>query len=341
MNKDFFEALDDLELKRGISKEYMLTKIKAALENSFKKEYPACNAIIDIDEKKQDVKVFMTFDVVEEVIDPKTQISLDDAKKIKKTYKVGDIYKKEVKTKDFGRNAALNAKNVIIQAVREAERTNQIREYEKRKEEVISAVVVRSADTDGNVVIQTETGEAMLRKEDQIPGETFDVGDHIKVFVTSVSKDNFTDQIVSLSRVHPGLVKRLLELEVPEIADGVVIIKSVAREAGSRTKVAVYSRDENVDAVGACIGNKGNRIANIVDELRDEKIDVIQYSAEPEEYIAAALSPASINSVSITDGEKSARVLVDPDQLSLAIGKEGQNARLAARLTGYKIDIKS
>lgn len=214
-----------------------------------------------------------------------------------------------------------------------------MKEYEKKREEVVPAVVTKLLEDTGDIVVDTGTSETVMRHEEMIPGEHFEVGDRIKVFITEVRREGQVGPIVTLSRTHPGMIKRLMELEIPEIQDGVVIIKGVAREAGSRTKVSVFSRDEAVDPVGACIGERGQRIAQIVDELGGEKIDVVKFSEIPEEYIAAALSPAEVKNVEF-DGERSAKVLVDSDQLSLAIGKEGQNARLAARLTGYKIDIK-
>jgi len=252
---------------------------------------------------------------------------------------LGGVVETEVKTKAFGRLSAQSAKQVIIQGIREAERSSMIREYEKKREEVITAIVSKTADSSGDIVIDTGTSEAVLPLAEQIPGEEFAAGDRIKVFVTEVRRDSDSGPMVTLSRTHPGLVKRLFEMEIPEIEEGVVIINSVAREAGSRTKIAVYSRDEDVDPVGACIGERGRRIADIVDELRGEKIDVIEYSENTADFIAAALSPAEVISVEM-EGERSARVTVSGDQLSLAIGKEGQNARLAARLTGCKIDIK-
>lgn len=339
MNVEFFNALDELEKLRGIPKEYMLEKVEAALTSAFKKERGNSNVRIAIDPEKKDVKVYEFKNIVEEVVNPETEISLEEAKKLSRRHVLGGVVEAEVKTKNFGRLSAQTAKQVIIQGIREAERSNAIREYEKRREEVVTAQVVKSPDSDGNVVIDTGTSEAVLLKNEQIPGEELCLGDRIKVFVSEIRRDSQSGPVVTLSRTHPGLVKRLFELEIPEIQDGVVIIQSIAREAGSRTKMAVYSRDEDVDAVGACIGNRGVRIAEIVDELCGEKIDVVQYSEDPAEYIAAALSPAAVRGVEL-DGERSARVTVDSDQLSLAIGKEGQNARLAARLTGFKIDIK-
>lgn len=340
MNQEFFNALDLLEKTKGIPKAYMIEKVEAALISAFKKEYGSTNVRVVINPEKKDVKVYECREVVEVVEDPATQISLEDAKAISRRHVLGSMVEKEVKTKNFGRLSAQTAKQVIIQGIREAERSSMIREYEKKREEVITAVVTKTADADGAVVIDTGTSEAVLPESEQIPGETFMVGDRIKVFVTEVKRENMAGPIVTLSRTHPNLVKRLFEMEIPEIQDGTVIIHNISREAGSRSKLAVYSRDENVEAIGACIGERGRRISEIVDELRGEKIDIIEYSEDPAEFIAAALSPAEVTSVEII-GERSASVTVPADQLSLAIGKEGQNARLAAKLTGYKIDIKS
>ena len=340
MNTEFFNALDALEKERGIPKEYMLERVEAALISAYKKDSGGnSNVRVVLDPVKKDVKVYRVRNIVETVEDPETEISLDDAKKLSRRYTLGGVVETEVKTKNFGRISAQTAKQVIIQGIREAERSMMIREYESKKEEVITATVVKIDPQNGNVIVDTGTSEAVLLKGEQIPGEEFEVGEHVKVFVMEV-KNELKGPIVTLSRTHFGLVKRLFELEVPEIQDGTVIIKGIAREAGSRTKIAVESRDENVDPVGACIGNRGSRISSILGELRGEKIDVVKYSDVPEEYISAALSPAAVKSVSL-DGERSCRVLVAPDQLSLAIGQEGQNARLAAKLTGYKIDIKT
>lgn len=340
MNTEFFNALDALEKERGIPKEYMLERVEAALISAYKKDSGGnSNVKVVLDPVKKDVKVYQLRNIVETVEDPETEISLEDAKKLSRRYTLGGVVETEVKTKNFGRISAQTAKQVIIQGIREAERSMMIREYESKKEEVITATVVKIDPQNGNVVVDTGTSEAVLLKGEQIPGEEFEVGEHVKVFVMEV-KNELKGPIVTLSRTHFGLVKRLFELEVPEIQDGTVIIKGISREAGSRTKIAVESRDENVDPVGACIGNRGSRISSILGELHGEKIDIIKYSDIPEEYISAALSPAAVKSVTL-DGERSCRVLVAPDQLSLAIGKEGQNARLAAKLTGYKIDIKT
>ena len=340
MGAELFTAVDLLESTKGIPREYMLEKIEAALVSAYKKEEGAQNVRIALDPEKKTVRMFAQKTVVEEVENEKEQITLADAHAISRRYELGDIVEFEVKPKTFGRLSAQTAKQVIIQGIREAEHSNIVREYDKKREEVISATVTKVNDNSGDVVVDTGTSEAVLLRSEQLPSDAFAVGDHLKVFVTEVNHDTEKrGPVVTLSRTHPGLVKRLLELVVPEIQDGVVLIKGISREAGSRTKVAVLSRDADVDAVGAYIGAKGMRIAEIVEELNGEKIDVVLFSEKPEEYIAAALSPAKIRDVEF-DGERSAKIWVDSDQLSLAIGKEGQNARLAAKLTGYKIDIK-
>ncbi len=339
MNKELFDALKLLEQTKGIPMDYMLEKIEAALQSAFKKEYGSSSVRVAINKDKQDVRVYKRRTVVEEVTDPKTEISLEDAHAISKRYDMGSVVEEEIKTKNFGRLSAQTAKQVIVQGIREAEKSNIIREYEKKKEEVITAVVTKRNDNTGDVEVDTGTSTAWLNAADQIPDEVLLVGDRVRVFITEVKREAEYGPMVTLSRTHPNMIKRMFEADIPEITDGTVTIKSIAREAGSRTKIAVFSRDAEVDAVGACIGNKGMRINAIVDELRGEKIDVISYSENMEQYIAAALSPASVLEVEF-DGERSAKVTVAGDQLSLAIGKEGQNVRLAAKLTGCKIDIK-
>ena len=339
MNKEFFAALDLLEKEKGIPKDYMMQKIEAALLSAYKKEYGNESVRIVIDPVKEDVRVYQCKTVVEEVFDPETEISLDDAKAISKRNTIGKVIETEVKTKNFRRLSAAAAKSVIIQGIREGERQVMRDAYESKREEIITATVSKVDPVSGNALLETGTSYATLLKTEQIPGEVLNVGDKIKVFITEVSKET-RGPLVTLSRCHAGLVRRMFELEIPEIADGVVLVKGVAREAGSRTKISVMSREPDVDPVGACIGAHGMRIAGIVDELRGEKIDIVKYSESPEEYVAAALAPATVNSVEMT-AERACRVNVDADQLSLAIGKEGQNARLAARLTGLKIDIKS
>lgn len=343
MNTEFFNALDLLEKEKGIPKDYMLEKVEAALLSAFKREMGGnSNVKVVLDPAKKDIKVYALKDIVAEkteVEDPMLQIALEDAKKISKRYAVGGIAEVKLDPKNFRRLSATTAKQVIIQGIREAERSIRVKEYEDKKEEIISAVVQRTDPETGDVIVDTGTSIAKLLKSEQIPGERFVDGSRVKVFVTEVRKEAY-GPLVTLSRTHPGMVKRLFEMEVPEIQDGTVIIKGVSREAGSRTKIAVMSRDENVDPIGACIGNRGMRISAIVEELGGEKIDIIKYSENTEEFIKEALSPANVRQV-IIDGERSCRVLVDEDQLSLAIGKEGQNARLAVRLTNFKIDIKT
>ncbi|MBR5447634.1 MAG: transcription termination/antitermination protein NusA [Clostridia bacterium] len=339
MSKELFEALELLEKEKGIPVDYMLEKVEAALVSAYKRESGSTSARVGINREKRQLKLYRMRTVVEEVIDPKSEISLEEAQKISRRYVLGSTVEDEVKTKNFGRLSAQTAKQVIVQGIREAEKSNILRDYEKKREEIISAVVVKREEATGDVVVDTGTSNALLPRAEQIPGEELYVGDRIKVFVTEVGKQDEKGPMVTLSRTHPSMVKRMFESEIPEIHDGIVLVKGISREAGSRTKIAVESRDANVDAVGACIGNRGMRIAEIVNELHGEKIDVVQYSENVEKYIAAALSPATVKEVEF-DGEKSAKVLVDGDQLSLAIGKEGQNVRLAAKLTGCKIDIK-
>ena len=338
--ESFLNALDLLEKEKGIPKAYMLEKIEAALVSAYHKEYGAgaqVRVLFDFD--KDDVRVFQQKTVVAEVTDPETEISLEDAKALNKRHTLGKLIEIRVKPEHFRRLSAAAAKSVIIQAIREGERRVMQEAYENQREEIITATVSKIDPVNGNVVVETGTGRAVLLKGEQIPGEEFLIGDRVKVFVTEVNKEAH-GPLVTLSRSHSGLVRRLFELEIPEIQDGVVMVKSVSREAGVRSKVAVCSRDEDVDPIGACIGNRGMRINGIVNELRGEKIDIIPYSEQPEEFVAAALAPARVLSVELT-GERACRVLVEPDQLSLAIGREGLNARLAARLTGFKIDIKA
>lgn len=339
MNADLFEALELLEKTKGIPVDYMLEKVEAALVSAFKREFGNSSVRVDINKAKKDVKVYKRRTVVEAVEDPKTEISIDEAQAISRKYEVGAVIEDEIKTKNFGRIAAQTAKQVIVQGIREAEKDNIVREYEKKREEVISAIVTKRDENTGDVWVDTGTSDVMLPRSEQIPGEELYVGNRIRVFVTEVSRDWDNAPNITISRTAPAMIKRMFESDIPEIGDGVVIVKGIAREAGSRTKISVLSRNEDVDAVGACIGNKGSRIAAIVDELKGEKIDVIQFSERPEEYIASALSPAAVINVEF-DGERSASVRVAGDQLSLAIGKEGQNVRLAAKLTGCKIDIK-
>ncbi len=342
MNAELFNALELLGKESGIDKEYMLTKIEEALANACRREVGATAIIrVHLDPVKCDMRVYQRRLVVPdgEVVDPKCEISLSDAKALSRRNKLGGYVETELKPKTFRRMSAQTGKQMIIQAIRTAEREQQTRAYEEKREEIITAVVDKVDTITGNLILDTGTGYATIQKAEQIPGEVHDVGDRIKVFIQEVNSGETRGPLVTLSRVHPNFVKRLFELEIPEIQDGTILIKGIAREAGSRTKIAVYSRDENVDAVGSCIGKNGMRINNILAELANEKIDIIRYSETIEDYIAEALSPAKVISVVMED-ERSARVTVAPEQLSLAIGREGQNAKLVARLTGCKIDIK-
>ena len=343
MNKEFFLALDLLEKEKGISKEYMIEKIELALANACKKEVGPTTVIrVQLDQNKQDFRVFSQRAVVPdgEVVDKINQISLSEAKALSRRHKLGGVVETELKTKNFRRLSATAGKQMIVQAIRDAEREIQTREYEEKREEIITAIVDKVDNSSGNLILDTGTGYATLLKGEQIPGEEHNVGDRLKVFISEVKSGETRGPLVTLSRIHPNFVKRLFELEIPEIEDGTIVIKGVSREAGSRTKIAVQSRDENVDAVGSCIGKNGMRISQILSEIEGEKIDIIKYSENLPEYVAEALSPAKVISVEM-DGERSCKVTVSPDQLSLAIGKEGQNAKLVARLTGCKIDIKS
>ena len=341
MNTEFFNALDLLEKEKGIPKEYLFEKVEAALVTAFKKEKGNNSMVrIVLDPNKKDVRVYEQWNIVEEVTDPQTEISLEDAKKMNRRYVLGGIAEAELKTKTFGRISAQTAKQVIIQGIREAERGMMLKEYEDKQESIVSAKVISVDPDTGNALLDLGTSRATLLHSEQIPGEILRPDEYVKVYVMEVRKESSRGPLVTLSRTHPGLLRRLFETEVPEIADGTVVIENIAREAGRRSKIAVRSTDENVDPVGACIGNHGMRISRIVDELCGERIDVIKYSEDPEEFIASALSPAVVDSVEVSQ-ERDALVYVAADQLSLAIGKEGQNARLAARLTGYKVDIKA
>ncbi|MGM9681354.1 MAG: transcription termination factor NusA [Eubacteriales bacterium] len=340
MNNEFFEALEQLEKEKGISQDYMLEKVENALIAAFKREHGGeSNVRIAIDREKKEIRMYQQKEVVEVVENSETQISLTDAHRHNRRVELGAVVDIELKPQDFRRLSAQTGKQVIIQAVREAERGKMYKEYESKREEIMTVTVQKINPLTGDLLVDTGTSHATLLKAEQLPNDSFAVGDHIKVFLTEVRKET-RGPLITLSRTHPNMVKRLFELDVPEIQDGTVIIQAIAREAGSRTKMAVYSRDPGVDPVGACIGARGLRIASIVEELGGEKIDVVRYSEDPARFIADALSPANVQEV-VLDGEKSCRVYVDPDQLSLAIGKVGQNARLAAKLTGFKIDIKT
>lgn len=341
MTSEFFEALAQLEAEKGIPQQYMLEKINQALMTAYKKDNPNSGDNVVIEMTEKGVHMYVTKTVVVEVEDPIYEISVEDAKKINGRLKVGDVANLDVRTKEFGRIAAQTAKQVIIQGIREAERGMVYDQYNSKQQELLTATVLRIDNTTGSitVTVSPDNAEAMLSPSEQAAGEVFVEGEMMKVYVLEVRKANRGPQVM-VSRTHPGLVRRLFELEVPEIADGSVEIKSVSREAGSRSKIAVWSAEENVDPVGACVGPRGGRVGAVVEELRGEKIDIVKYSTDITEFVAAALAPAKVLSVTALPEGKSCRVVVPDDQLSLAIGKEGQNARLAAKLTGCKIDIK-
>ncbi len=339
MNKEFIEAIGELEAERGISKEMLFEAIESALVSAYKKNYGTNqNVSVDIDKITGDINVYMSMEVVEEIEDENSQISLEEAQEIDPEYEIGDAVEYMVTPKDFGRIAAQTAKQVVVQRIREAERTMIFDSYIDKAGEIMTGIVQRNSN--GTLFVSMGKTEGILPVKEQIPGETYEVGDRIKVYVMDVKKTTKGPQVF-LSRSHPGLVKRLFELEVPEISEGVVEIKSIAREAGSRTKMAVYTEDPNVDPVGSCVGARGARVQNVVDELHNEKIDIITWSEDPEVLISNVLSPAQVESVTINEEEQSALVVVPDFQLSLAIGKAGQNVRLAAKLCGWKIDIKS
>ena len=350
MASEMIKALEDLEKEKGIKKDYMLDRISQALVAAYKALYkrdpqsaPLDNVFVHIDEETGAITMHAVKTVVEEVLNAAAEMTLDEAKAYSKDPQLGDEIRIDVKTKDFGRIATSTAKQVIIQGIREAERGMIADEYASKEHEILTAIVTRIDPRYGSAILELtgkrEHTEAVLTASEQIAGETINEGDRIRVYVSEVRRGGKGPQIM-LSRTHPGLVKRLFELEVPEISDGTVVVQSMAREAGSRTKIAVWSNDENVDPIGACVGPKGGRVAAIVNELKGEKIDIIKYSEDPVQFVAEALSPADVLSVQMKEDGKSCTVIVPDDQLSLAIGKEGQNARLAAKLTGFKIDIK-
>ena len=340
INKDFFQALDELEAQKKINKEQFLETLEAALTSAYKKMYgEAKNALVKLNPEKNTIKIYSYKTVVNEVEDPDKEISLEDARAIKKSYDVGDSVVNEESTKDFGRIAAQKAKQVVMQRLKEIERQMAISELSEKEDELLTTVVKRIDN--GNIYVQIAGShtEGIMTENDQIPGEKFNVGDRIKVYVKKI-KESFKGTQVQVSRGNIGFVRKLFELEIPEIASGDVVIKNIARDAGNRTKVAVFSDKPNIDALGACVGNRGVRINTIVSEMNGEKIDLVLYSDDPLEYIARALSPAKVLSVETNESLKASRVVVPDDKLSLAIGKSGQNVRLAARLTGWKIDVK-
>lgn len=334
---ELFEALGEIVKEKGIDKELIFSALESALTAAYKKNYGAMIKVL-VNRDTGDIKIFLQKKAVEAVEDPNQEISIDEARKINVRYQVDDIVDIEVAPKDFGRVAAQNVKQNVVQKIREAERQIIYKEFVEKENDIITGIVQKKEKQ--NVLIDLGKIETLLTPTEQMANEEYNHGDILKFYVVEVKWTPKGPNIV-LSRTHPGLVKRLFEMEVPEIYEGVVEIKSISREAGSRTKIAVYSKDENVDATGACVGPKGIRVQNIVTELKGEKIDIVKWSKNPSEFIANALSPAKVVNVDVNEEEKSARVVVQDYQLSLAIGKEGQNARLAAKLTGWKIDIKS
>ena len=339
-NKELILALEELEKEKGIKKEYLLESIETALVTAYKRNFNSSeNVKVEMDEKTGATHVYSVKDVVETVENSIQQISLEEAKKIDKKLKIGDKVNIEIVPKNFGRIAAQTAKQVIIQKIREAEREVLYTQYNDRKGEIVSGTI-QKADK-GIVIMDLGRLEGIMPLKEQIPTETYHVNDKIKAYILDVEKGEKGSLQVIVSRSHPDFVKKMLEIEIPEIFEGIIEIKSVSRDPGKRCKVAVYSQDENIDPVGSCVGQRGIRIQNIINELNGEKIDVIEWSPDISIFIASALLPAQIMAVDIKEEEKFAQVIVPDDQLSLAIGKAGQNARLAAKLTNWKIDIKS
>lgn len=339
MNKELLNAIAFLSKEKGVSTDVICDSLEAVLITAYKKE-PEANPLADVELNREtgDYRIVAAKTVVEDVVNDHGEISLEDARKLNPEYEVGDVVNVDVTPSNFGRIAAQAAKQVMIQRLREAERSIVYDEFYNRTDDIITGLIQRIENK--NVYVDLGKAEAILPASEQIPTETYTVGQRIKCYVVEVRKTTKGAQIL-VSRTHPGLLKRLFELEVPEIYEGVVELKSVAREPGRRSKIAVYSRDENVDSVGACVGPKGSRVQNIVTELQNEKIDIVKWDEDPAVYIANALSPAQVVSVTVDEGEKASSVVVPDYQLSLAIGKAGQNARLAAKLTNWKIDIKS
>ncbi len=344
MNTEFMQALDELVRDRGIDKDVLLETIEQALTSAYKKNFgSAQNVRIDMNRETGDIKVYSQRVVVDEsdLYDNFLEIELSEAREINQSYELGDIIEHEVTPGDFGRIAAQTAKQIVVQKIREAEREMTYNEFLEKQDELVTGEISRTSSRDGKqiVFVQIGKGEGVLLQSEQIRGEDYRIGSNMKFYVLEVNRTNKNPQIL-LSRSNAGLVKRLFEMEVPEIQEGIVHIKSISREAGSRTKMAVKSIDDKIDPIGACVGTQGARVRNIVDELGDEKIDIVKYSDDPSTFIEAALSPSKVTKVFVDEANKSAIVIVPDYQLSLAIGKEGQNARLAARLTNWKIDIK-
>ena len=339
MSKELFDALNYLSKEKGIDKDLLMEALEAALISAYKKNFKsASNVRVALDEETGKMQVFSRKEIVEEVFDPQEEISIDQAKEIDPSYEVEDVVEVEVTPRDFGRIAAQAAKQVVTQRVREAERSVIFSEYQEREDDIMNGIIQRVDPR--FVYIDLGKVEAKLAESERMATETYRVHDRIKVYVTKVENTNKGPQVY-VSRTHPGLLKRLFETEVPEIYDGTVEIKSVAREAGDRSKISVYAADEEIDPVGSCVGQRGQRVQTVVDELKGEKIDIVEYSDDPIVYVSNALSPSKVTKVIVDEENKATTVIVPDNQLSLAIGKRGQNARLAAKLTGWKIDIKS
>lgn len=339
MNTEFLRALRDLEKEKGISIDTLLSAIEAALLSAYKRNFgSAQNARVNIDRTTGECRVFAQRVVVEEVADPRSEISLEEAKKMDPRYEPGDIVEFEVTPRDFGRIAAQTAKQVVVQRIREAERNMIYEAFAGREGDIITGTIQRIEQR--HVYIELGKTEAILPPSEQMPGERYRIGDRIRAYILEVRRTTKGPQII-VSRTHPGFLRRLFDLEVPELQEGILELKAVAREAGVRSKVAIWSHDANIDPVGACVGPKGTRVQAVVNELRNEKIDIVRWDPDPSRFIAEALSPAKAIATEIWEEEKIARVIVPDNQLSLAIGREGQNARLAAKITGWKIDIKS
>ena len=338
MNVEFIQALDDIEKDKGISKEVLIDAIETALVSAYKKDFGSKdNVRVDVSTDAGEVKVYSRKEVVEEVKNENTEISLVEAEKIDSKYKLEDVVEIEVTPGNFGRIAAQTAKQVVMQRIREAERDVIFDQYKEKEDELITGTIQRFHND--NILIDMGKTEALLPPSEQIAGEKYEIGKRIKLYVVEVSSTSKGPRIL-VSRTHPGLLKRLFEIEVPEIFQGLVVIKAVAREAGQRSKMAVASKDKQVDPVGACVGPKGMRVQAVVEQLNREKIDIVKWDESPETFVANALNPAEVIDVKINKSDKIAEVVVPDFQLSLAIGKEGQNARLAAKLTGWKVDIK-
>lgn len=339
MNQEFIMALNEIEKDKGISKDIIFDALEQALISSYKKNYGSSqNVTVKMDRDTGEIKLFAFKNIVEEVNNPEIEMSLEAAKKINSSYNIGDIYNEEIHPKNFGRIAAQTAKQVVIQRIKDAEKEVIFENFAKKEREILTGLVQRSSY--GNVYVDLGKTEGILPLNEQISGESYKHGDRYKMLLLEVKRSTKGPQVI-LSRSHPDLIKRLFELEVPEINEGIVEIYSISREAGSRTKIAVFSVDPEVDPLGACVGYKGQRVNAIVDELSNEKIDIVIYEKDPQSFIANSLSPSKVEKVFVNEDEKSALAIVPDYQLSLAIGKEGQNVRLAAKLTGWKIDIKS